>query len=68
MKNIGENTNGSQFFITYDAVPSYDGKYTIFGQVLSGMEFLEELAPRDPKIGETLPSGGTLLNVTIEER
>ncbi|MBT3314907.1 MAG: thioredoxin domain-containing protein [Anaerolineae bacterium] len=68
MKNIGENTNGSQFFITYDAVPSYDGKYTIFGQVLSGIDVLEELSPRDPKIGEILPSGDTLLNVTIEER
>ncbi|MCP4140574.1 MAG: thioredoxin domain-containing protein [Chloroflexi bacterium] len=68
MKNIGENTNGSQFFITYDAVPSYDGKYTIFGQVLSGMEFLAELSPRDSKIGEVLPPGDILLSVTIEER
>ena len=68
MKNIGENTNGSQFFITYDAVPSYDGKYTIFGQVLSGMDVLEKLSPRDPKLGEILPAGDTLLNVTIEER
>lgn len=68
MKNLGPDTNGSQFFITYAAVPSYDGKYTIFGQVLSGMEILEELKPRDPQFGEILPPGDTLLGVTIEER
>ena len=68
MKNVGADTNGSQFFITYDAVPSYDGKYTIFGQVLSGMEVLEQLSPRDQQFGESLPAGDFLLSVTILER
>lgn len=68
MKNLGENTNGSQFFITYTAAPAYDGKYTIFGQVLSGMDVLENLSPRDAQRGEILPEGDALLSVTIEER
>lgn len=68
MKNFAPDTNGSQFFITYAAVPFYDGKYTIFGQVLSGMEILEELSPRDPQFGDVLPPGDQLLGVTIEER
>ncbi len=68
MKNVGTGTNGSMFFISYDAIPAYDGKFTIFGQVLSGMEVLESLTPRDPQFGETLPLGDTLISVTIEER
>ncbi len=68
MKNVGGETNGSQFFITYAPLPAYDGKFTIFGQVIEGMDVLEALSPRDPQFGEILPPGDLLLNVTIEER
>ena len=68
MANLGENTNGSQFFITYDARHSLNGNYTIFGQVISGMDVLERLAPRDQQFGEILPPGDVLLSVRIEER
>ena len=40
MANNGQaGTNGSQFFFTYTAAPSLDGKYTVFGQVMTGMNF-----------------------------
>ena len=68
MKNIGAETNGSQFFITYDAVPSYNGKYTIFGQVISGMDILKQLSAHEQQFGESLPAGDLLLSVMIEER
>ncbi|MBM3151112.1 MAG: hypothetical protein FJZ96_02725 [Chloroflexi bacterium] len=68
MSSAGPDASGSQFFITFGADPSLDGSYTIFGQVLSGMEALLSLALRDPQPGAYLPPGELLLSVTIIEQ
>ena len=68
MANSGPDTNGSQFFITYAPAPNLNGGYTIFGRVLSGMEVLEQLTPRDPQPGLSLPPGDKLIKVIIEEK
>lgn len=44
MANSGPNTNGSQFFITEVATPWLDGKHTIFGQVVQGLETIDTIA------------------------
>jgi cyclophilin family peptidyl-prolyl cis-trans isomerase/protein-disulfide isomerase len=67
MANSGPDTNGSQFFITYAPATHLDKVYTVFGQVLSGMDVLEKLTPRDPQKGNQ-PAGDKLLHVTIEEK
>jgi cyclophilin family peptidyl-prolyl cis-trans isomerase len=68
MANSGPDTNGSQFFITFVPAPNLDNGYTIFGQVISGMEVLSRLTPRNPQTGMVLPPGDKLLRVTIEEK
>ncbi|MCK6458764.1 MAG: peptidylprolyl isomerase [Planctomycetes bacterium] len=44
-------TDGSQFFLTFAAIPHLDGKHTIFGEVVEGMETLRELERRGTKEG-----------------
>jgi cyclophilin family peptidyl-prolyl cis-trans isomerase len=66
MANAGANTNGSQFFITYAAAPSLDGRYTVFGQVVSGMNVLTTLRPRNPDSDAILVTPDPILSITIE--
>jgi cyclophilin family peptidyl-prolyl cis-trans isomerase/HEAT repeat protein len=42
-----EDTGGSQFFITHSPQPHLDGRYTVFGHVVNGMEVVDRLAPGD---------------------
>lgn len=65
MANAGPNTNGSQFFITYAATPWLDGRHTIFGKVVAGMDVALSLTPRDPQ--QATEPGDRLERVSIEE-
>ncbi len=68
MVNSGPDTSGSQFFITLAPAPQFDGKYTIFGEVLSGMDVLRALTPRNAQPGVETPPGDKLLHIEIEEK
>ena len=47
MANAGPNTNGSQFFITHIATTWLDGKHTVFGKVVSGLEVVDAVKQGD---------------------
>ena len=66
MANAGADSNGSQFFITLAPTPNLDGSYSIFGQVIEGMDILNSLTERDPSKNADLPPGDKILSVTIE--
>ena len=69
MANAGPNTNGSQFFITVAPTSWLDGKHTIFGQVIGGMDVVYAIS-RVPtsKPGDKPLKDVVMESVTIEKR
>ena len=67
MANAGPNTNGSQFYIvTVDEAPWLNGKHTVFGRVVSGMETVDAIEgtetgpgdrPVEPQVIERIEFG-----------
>ena len=67
MANAGRDTNGSQFFITFAAAEWLNGGYTIFGQVIEGMDVVNGITRRDPDMNPNF-TGDAILSITVEEK
>ena len=64
MANAGRDTNGSQFFITFGPTEQLNGGYTIFGQVVEGMDVVNGITRRDPQANPTF-EGDVIELITI---
>jgi cyclophilin family peptidyl-prolyl cis-trans isomerase len=64
MANAGPDTNGSQFFITFGPQEFLNGGYTIFGQVISGIDVVNSITRRDPDQNPSF-SGDAIESITI---
>jgi cyclophilin family peptidyl-prolyl cis-trans isomerase len=64
MGGTSPTSNGGQFFISYGDYPALDGKYTIFGRVVSGLDVLDSLTLGNPAAAS---GGDAILSVEINE-
>jgi cyclophilin family peptidyl-prolyl cis-trans isomerase len=65
--DAGSPNNGSQFFITLSDAPTLEGKNTVFGRVIEGLDVVKELTARDPQLVQDPPPGDRIESITIEE-
>lgn len=68
MANSGPNTGGSQFFILFRPASHLDGRHTIFGQVVAGLDVVQKFEAIGSDRGRAQKAYPTLLNARVENK
>jgi len=63
MANSGPNTNGSQFFICFDATPWLNNHHAVFGRILTGMDVLDKIEKVGTRSGK--PTEDVLFSIEV---
>jgi peptidylprolyl isomerase len=59
------NSADSQFFVMFAAAPSLDGKYTVWGRVVSGMEFIDQIKKGDSNRNGTVTNPDKIIKIQV---
>lgn len=60
------NSADSQFFICFDDASFLDGQYTVWGEVISGMEFVDKIKKGDPADNGAVKDPDTIITMRVE--
>ena len=65
MAHAGRDTGGSQFFLTFRRTPHLDGRHTVFGRVVEGIDVLAKLQRIDPSAGGRQPEPDRIVEAKV---
>lgn len=65
MAHAGRNTGGSQFFLTFVPTSYLDGRHTVFGRVVEGMDAASALRRRDPSSPGPKPTPDKIIKAVV---